>query len=178
MNPIGAPGAGPRSVSIQGGANVRNGFNGSYQSNVVQSPGKQSQNVNIDLNAGQGPRSQGASQTAQATAPKALPTMEIEYFDINGRALQLRMVAWYCNAPHSNARRSFKEFGERKSKGLYKFGSVPVLNFEDGTQMGQTQAMMRWIALALKGKKGEMLYPGKADPEASFLIDGLCEVSD
>jgi hypothetical protein len=44
--------------------------------------------------------------------------------------------------------------------------------------MGQTQAMMRWLAQALKGKKGEFLYPGKKDAEASWTIDNLCEVSD
>ena len=38
--------------------------------------------------------------------------------------------------------------------------------------------MMRWIALASKGKKGECLYPGKSDPEMSYRIDELVECSE
>ena len=44
--------------------------------------------------------------------------------------------------------------------------------------MGQTQSMMRWLGQSLKGKKGETLYPGKKDPEASWTIDSLVELSD
>jgi hypothetical protein len=38
--------------------------------------------------------------------------------------------------------------------------------------------MVRWIALASKGKKGECLYPGKSNPEMSYCIDELVECSD
>ena len=61
-----------------------------------------------------------------------MPPVEIEYFDANGRAMQLRMLAMYCNVPHTNLRRTFPEFGENKKNGKYKFGSLPVINFPDG----------------------------------------------
>ena len=75
---------------------------------------------------------------------------------------------------HTNKRVSPDEFPALKSAGKYKFGSLPVINFKNGaSQMGQTQSMMRWIASTSKGKNGEKLWPGKADPESSFQIDQL-----
>lgn len=109
---------------------------------------------------------------------KGVPEMNIEYFDLHGRALQLRMLAWYCNVQHKNTRRTFSEFAEIKNKGIYRFGSVPVVTFKDGSQMGQTQAIMRWIAKSCPGKSGETLYPGTKDVEASYEIDKLIEMSD
>ena len=38
--------------------------------------------------------------------------------------------------------------------------------------------MVRWIALSQKGKRGESLYPGKSNPENSYKIDELVEISD
>ena len=37
---------------------------------------------------------------------------------------------------------------------------------------------MRWIASSQRGKKGEILYPGSKDMEASFQIDALLEISE
>ena len=74
-----------------------------------------------------------------------MPPAEIEYFDANGRAAQLRMVSWYCNVPHTDKRIRAPEFAASKKAGKYKFGSLPVLNMHDGSQMGQTQSIMRWI---------------------------------
>ena len=88
------------------------------------------------------------------------------------------MIAWYCNVPHTEKRLSFEEFGKGKAAGEFKFGSVPVINMKDGTQQAQTQSIIRWVALKFKGRKGEKLYPGKADPEASYRIDTLTEKSD
>ena len=110
--------------------------------------------------------------------PPPIKHFELEYFDVHGRALQLRMLAWYCSVPHTNVRRSFPEFGARKGAGKYKFGSMPVANFQDGTQLGQTQSMMRWIGSSCKGKKGETLYPGRRGAEAAWEIDALIEESD
>ena len=38
--------------------------------------------------------------------------------------------------------------------------------------------MMRWIAANSRGKKGEVLYPGKKNPEQAWEIDGLVESSE
>ena len=55
---------------------------------------------------------------------------------------------------------------------------MPVINFKNGTQLGQTQSMIRWIAQTQAGKKGERLYPGKLNPETCYQIDQLTEISD
>ena len=61
--------------------------------------------------------------------------MELEYFDLNGRALQLRAAAWYCSVNVTNKRTSFAEFRDNKNQGKYKFGTLPVVNLKDGTQL-------------------------------------------
>ena len=38
--------------------------------------------------------------------------------------------------------------------------------------------MMRWLGANCAGMKGERLYPGRMDPEASWQIDALIELSD
>ena len=44
--------------------------------------------------------------------------------------------------------------------------------------MGQTQSVMRWIAQSCRGRRGEILYPGKMNYEACYEIDSLIEFSD
>ena len=41
--------------------------------------------------------------------------------------------------------------------------------------MAQTESVLRWLSLSLPGRKGERLYPGKADPEQSYRIDCIIE---
>lgn len=109
--------------------------------------------------------------------PKNMPPIEIEYFNFNGRVLTLRMVAFYCNVPHTNDRITSDQFKERKMAKKYKFGSLPVINMKDGTQMAQTESLVRWICLSFRGKRGETLYPGKFNPDASYLIDSYAETA-
>ena len=52
-------------------------------------------------------------------------------------------------------------------------GQVPVLYLDDGTCMPQSQAIFRYICSTYKGRKGEVLYPGNADPMLSFQIDEI-----
>lgn len=61
-----------------------------------------------------------------------IPPFELEYFDLNGRALQVRMLSWYCNLIFKDSRLSNDQFGQKKMKGSFKFGSVPVMNCADG----------------------------------------------
>ena len=77
------------------------------------------------------------------------------------------MIAWYAGIQYKDSRRTFKEVNEKIAAGKLKFDGIPNIHLPDGTQMGQTMSMMRWMGLAAKGKKGECLYPGKSDPEAS-----------
>ena len=119
---------------------------------------------------------QGPKNTGNIKA--SIKTIEIEYFDAQGRGNQLRMLSWYGGLQYKDTRRTFEEFLQRKKAGLVKFDTVPNIYLEDGTQLGQTQSMMRWIAQNQTGKKGEKLYPGKSNPEASYQIDELLEISE
>lgn len=69
-------------------------------------------------------------QNSQMAAPKQ--PLEIIYFDLYGRANQLRMIAWYCNVPHKSTRVSMDAHKAGKAKGIYKFGSLPVINMPSG----------------------------------------------
>ena len=88
------------------------------------------------------------------------------------------MIAWYAGIQYKDSRRTFKEVNEKIAAGKLKFDGIPNIHLPDGTQMGQTMSMMRWMGLAAKGKKGECLYPGKSDPEASYRIDEIFEFSE
>ena len=56
---------------------------------------------------------------------------------------------------YKDIRISFPEFGQRKAAGELKFDVITNVYLSDGTYLGQTQSIMRWIATAQKGKKGE-----------------------
>ena len=55
-----------------------------------------------------------SAHVAKANRMRGVPPIDIEYFDLHGRALQLRMVAWYCNAPWKDTRITQEEFGQNK----------------------------------------------------------------
>lgn len=49
---------------------------------------------------------------------------------------------------------------QAKTSRKYTYGQVPALFLDDGTQLCQTQAILRYIAKVHKGPKGEIFYPG------------------
>ena len=55
---------------------------------------------------------------------------------------------------------------------------MPAINFMDGSQIGQTQSMLRWIGQSCYGRRGEVLYPNPMNPEACYEIDSMIEVSE
>ena len=87
------------------------------------------------------------------------------------------MAAWYCNINYTTTRRTNAEFKDRKLDGRYRFNVMPAINFMDGSQMGQTQSMLRWIGQSCNGRRGEILYPFPMNPEACYDIDSLVEIS-
>ena len=80
----------------------------------------------------------GGQRLPMMPPKKGVPPINIEYFDTHGRALQLKMAAWYCNVEYTTTRRNSAEFNDMKKDGRYRFNVMPSINFMDGSQMGQT----------------------------------------
>lgn len=55
---------------------------------------------------------------------------------------------------------------------------MPQLTTETGQTMAQTQSIMRYLGSSYRGKNGECLYPGKANPDASYEIDEILEYAN
>ena len=123
----------------------------------------------------------GCETSAPAKAPKKMGAgkgLKLEYFDLHGRTLSIRMLLWYTNMPFEDERLTFEQFGANKGAGKYPFGSVPELTLPDGKVLYQSLAITRWIARNGKGKMGETLYPGSMNPDQSYDIDNLLEDSN
>ena len=75
------------------------------------------------------------------------------YFPIKARAEPIRRAFRLSNIEFEDVHVTFEEFGKKKAEGAYRFGAVPVLVLEDGSQVTQSTAILRWV-----GKQGG-LYP-------------------
>lgn len=95
-----------------------------------------------------------------------IPKLELEYFNMKGRAEVTRACFWIGNIPFTDVRLSHEEFGKRKAAGKYPHGQVPVLTV-DGVTIPQSNAMARYAG-KLAG-----LYP--ADALQAFLVDSVID---
>ena len=59
--------------------------------------------------------------------------------------------------------------------GDFQWGSVPDLKLSNGVTLTQTQAIVRHLGIAHKGKYKDCLYPGKKNPAESYAIDLILE---
>ena len=101
--------------------------------------------------------------------------MRLEYFGIHARGTMIRLGFKYCNVDFEDELLTPEEFGTRKAAGKYPNGQIPILHLDDGTQMTQSNAIARYVGASYKGRNGEVLYPGNADPMLSFKIDDFME---
>ena len=101
--------------------------------------------------------------------------MELHYFGVLGRGFQIRMVLDYCGVDYKNQVLDFPTFGANKAAGKYKYGQVPML-VNNGNNLYQSGAIMRYIAKTHKGKNGEELYPN--DPTMMWKIDARTTTND
>ena len=58
------------------------------------------------------------------------------------------------------------------------WGQVPCLTLDDGKQLYQSNAILRYLGANYKGKKGETLYPKHANPELAWEIDNLLDYTE
>ena len=101
--------------------------------------------------------------------------MKLEYFPIHGRAMMIRLALAYCNVDFEDNCISFDVFARKKKGGAYPYGQLPVLYLDDGTVMSQSNTILRYVCAKYKGRNGETLYPGAADPMLSYTIDEIID---
>ena len=101
--------------------------------------------------------------------------MKLEYFGVHGRAMPIRMLLNYCNVEFEDSMVDFPTFGKNKAEGKYPMGQVPVLWTDDGRELCQTKAILRYLSKEHKGRKGEVLYPAHSDPMVSYKIDAMID---
>lgn len=100
--------------------------------------------------------------------------MEFYYFPAHGRGLLPRMLIAHLDLGQDKIKDvtvALPEFVANKAKHGGRFGQLPALKLADGTIMGQTNALCRFLAKSYKGKDGTNFYPGPSDPMATYWID-------
>ena len=94
--------------------------------------------------------------------------MKLEYFGAHGRCLSIRMMLELGKQEFEDIKLDPAAFGANKGSGKYKFGQVPVLTLEDGTELYQSYSIMRYLGQTLTN--GSM-YPAGKDAMLSFNIE-------
>jgi len=74
---------------------------------------------------------------------------------MHGRAAYIRMALWYAGASYEDIRVSEKDFAKNKAAGKYQWGSMPILTLNNGMTITQSNAIVRYVCTANRGKKGE-----------------------
>ena len=70
--------------------------------------------------------------------------MRLIYFDFPGRGAAIRDALRMGGVAFEDLRLSFPEFQARRAAGQLPWDTLPVLEFDDGRQLGQSNALLRW----------------------------------
>lgn len=70
--------------------------------------------------------------------------MRLIYFDFPGRGEAIRDALRMGGVAFEDLRLSFPEFQARRAAGQLPWDTLPVLEFDDGRQLGQSNAVLRW----------------------------------
>ena len=94
------------------------------------------------------------------------------YFDAYGRAENVRILLAYCNVNYDDHRIKMHEWGALKAS--FPGGQIPCLEFPDGTKLGQTMSMLRYL--------GQVHGAYPTDPvaqyECDYISDNYAELFD
>ena len=100
---------------------------------------------------------------------------KLTYFDIGGRAEFARQAFAIAGVAFEDNRCSFAEFAEMKAAGKFEFGSVPVLELDDGTSLSQSMPILRYVCKQFGGDKiqqnGDALAEWNADSLVAYWTD-------
>ena len=70
--------------------------------------------------------------------------MRLIYFDFPGRGEAVRDALRMGGVAFEDLRLSYAEFQARRAAGQLPWDTLPVLEFADGSQLGQSNALLRW----------------------------------
>ena len=70
--------------------------------------------------------------------------MRLIYFDFPGRGEAVRDALRMGGVAFEDLRLSYPEFQARRAAGQLPWDTLPVLEFADGSQLGQSNALLRW----------------------------------
>jgi glutathione S-transferase len=79
---------------------------------------------------------------------------KLYYFDLYGRAEVSRQALTICGVEFEDVRVTGDSWKELKASDKCEFGSVPVLELDDGTCLAQSISILRYINWSEWGQKG------------------------
>jgi glutathione S-transferase len=74
--------------------------------------------------------------------------MRLVYFDFPGRGEAIRDALRMGGVAFEDVRLSYPEFRARREAGDLPWDTLPVLEFDDGRKLGQSNALLRWAGSA------------------------------
>ena len=95
---------------------------------------------------------------------------KLVYFPIAGRAGCIRDAFKLGKIEFEDVHVTFEQFKEKKAAGEYTLGALPVLILDDGTQVTQSNAILRWV-----GKQAN-LYP--TDATQALYVDEVMDAAE
>ncbi|GMT22768.1 hypothetical protein PFISCL1PPCAC_14065, partial [Pristionchus fissidentatus] len=105
----------------------------------------------------------------------AMPSYKLTYFDATGRGEPIRILFALADVPFEDVRVPFQKWPEVKP--TTPLGTLPVLEV-DGVQIGQTNAILRFLAREFGFAGPSSLSSALADSMVDQLTDFFTAVSD
>ena len=100
---------------------------------------------------------------------------KLYYFDLYGRAEETRQAFTLAGATFEDIRVSGDSWKELKESGKCEFGSVPMLELDDGTCLSQSMPILRYVVKVYGGDKliqgGDALAEWNADSLVAYWRD-------
>lgn len=94
--------------------------------------------------------------------------LTLHYFPLYGRAEPVRMAFWKAGVEFNDNRVGGPDMQALKDSGKLPYGQTPVLEFEDGTTLGQSFAILDYVATVYKLKSDDPVLEAKANSVSQF----------